>query len=121
MNYKMVGFVLGRIFWIEAVLMLCPMACSALFGEWDIVLSFLWPALVLVALGMLLGLRQPRNTTIYARDGLVIVRWSGIDVGVWGTALYAFPARFPLSLMLSLRWFPALPPRAPPSSPTWKP
>ena len=59
MNYKMVGFVLGRIFWIEAVLMLCPMACSALFGEWDIVLSFLWPALVLVALGMLLGSVNP--------------------------------------------------------------
>ena len=95
MNYKMVGFVLGRIFWIEAVLMLCPMACSALFGEWDIVLSFLWPALVLVALGMLLGLRQPRNTTIYARDGLVIVALVWVLMSVFGALPFMISGEIP--------------------------
>ena len=95
MNYKIVGFVLGRIFWIEAVLMLCPMACSALFGEWDIVLSFLWPALVLVALGMLLGLRQPRNTTIYARDGLVIVALVWVLMSVFGALPFMISGEIP--------------------------
>ena len=41
MNYKMVGFVLGRIFLIEAVLMLFPMGCAALYGEWNIILGAL--------------------------------------------------------------------------------
>ena len=95
MNYKMVGFVLGRIFWIEAVLMLCPMACSALFGEWNIVLAFLWPALVLVALGMLLGLRQPRNTTIYARDGLVIVALVWVLMSVFGALPFMISGEIP--------------------------
>ena len=46
MNYKMVGFVLGRIFLIEAALMLFPMGCAAIYGEWSVVLSFLWPTLI---------------------------------------------------------------------------
>ena len=56
MNYKMVGFVLGRIFLIEAALMLFPMGCAAIYGEWSVVLSFLWPALIVLALGLRMGL-----------------------------------------------------------------
>ena len=95
MNYKMVGFVLGRIFWIEAVLMLCPMACSALYGEWNIVLAFLWPALGLTLLGVLLGLRQPRNTTIYARDGLVIVALVWVLMSVFGALPFMISGEIP--------------------------
>ena len=95
MNYKMVGFVLGRIFWIEAVLMLCPMACSALYGEWNIVLAFLWPELGLTLLGVLLGLRQPRNTTIYARDGLVIVALVWVLMSVFGALPFMISGEIP--------------------------
>ena len=73
MNYKMVGFVLGRIFLIEAALMLFPMGCAAIYGEWSVVLSFLWPTLIVLALGLITSLRTPQNTKIYARDGLAIV------------------------------------------------
>ena len=41
MNYKMVGFVLGRIFLIEAALMLFPMGCAAIYGEWASIPAFL--------------------------------------------------------------------------------
>ena len=51
MNYKMVGFVLGRIFLIEAALMLFPMGCAAIYGEWSVVLSFLWPTLIVLVRG----------------------------------------------------------------------
>lgn len=59
MNYKMVGFVLGRIFLIEAALMLFPMGCAAIYGEWSVVLSFLWPTLIVLALGLIASLRTP--------------------------------------------------------------
>ena len=62
MNYKMVGFVLGRIFLIEAALMLFPMGCAAIYGEWSVVLSFLWPMLIVLALGLITSLRTPQNT-----------------------------------------------------------
>lgn len=95
MNYKMVGFVLGRIFWIEAVLMLCPMACSALYGEWDIVVAFLWPVVVLTLLGVVLSHRQPRNTTIYARDGLVIVALVWVLMSVFGALPFMISGEIP--------------------------
>lgn len=91
MNYKMVGFVLGRIFLIEAVLMLFPMGCAALYGEWNIILAFLWPALILLALGLVTSLRTPKNTKIYARRRLCHRGVGlGADVGFWRAALCDF-------------------------------
>ena len=86
MNYKMVGFVLGRIFWIEAVLMLCPMACSALYGEWNIVLAFLWPALGLTLLGRSAGPAAAPQHDDLRRDGLVIVALVWVLMSVFGGA-----------------------------------
>ena len=61
MNYKMVGFVLGRIFLIEAALMLFPMGCAAIYGEWSVALSFLWPALIVLALGLIPACAPPKT------------------------------------------------------------
>lgn len=77
MNYKMVGFVLGRIFLIEAVLMLFPMGCAAIYDEWNIILAFLWPALILLALGLVTSLRTPKNTKFTPATALLSWRWSG--------------------------------------------
>ena len=52
MNYKMVGFVLGRIFLIEAALMLFPMGCAAIYGEWASIPAFLIPVVILLVLGL---------------------------------------------------------------------
>ncbi len=91
MNFKMVGFVLGRIFLIEAVLMLCPTVCSALYGEWNIVLAFLWPILGLGSIG---GVVKPPQPPQYhdLRPGRFVDRGvgMGIDVGIWGAALCYF-------------------------------
>ena len=73
MNYRMVVFVLGRIFLVEAAMMLLPMVCSAIYGEWYMLPAFLLPAVILLLLGLAASLRTPQNTTIYARDGLAIV------------------------------------------------
>ena len=73
MNYRMVVFVLGRIFLVEAAMMLLPMVCSAIYGEWYMLPAFLLPAVILLLLGLAASLRTPKNTTIYARDGLAIV------------------------------------------------
>lgn len=114
MNYRMVTFVLGRIFLIEAVLMLCPMLCSALYGEWGIVLAFWWPVLLLAVLGLLLSFRTPRNTTIYARDGLVIVALVWVLMSIFGALPFVISGEIPSFLTPSLRWCPALPPQGPP-------
>ena len=55
MNIRMVAYVLGRIFLVEAGLMLLPLGCAALYGEATLA-AFLVPIGVLVALGCALGL-----------------------------------------------------------------
>ena len=95
MNYKMVGFVLGRIFLIEAALMLFPMGCAAIYGEWSVVLSFLWPALIVLALGLITSLRTPKNTKIYARDGLAIVALVWVLMSVFGALPFVISGEIP--------------------------
>ena len=95
MNYKMVGFVLGRIFLIEAALMLFPMGCAAIYGEWSVVLSFLWPTLIVLALGLITSLRTPQNTKIYARDGLAIVALVWVLMSVFGALPFVISGEIP--------------------------
>ena len=61
MNYKMVGFVLGRIFLIEAALMLFPMGCAAIYGEWASIPAFLIPVVILLVLGLAASLKKPQG------------------------------------------------------------
>ena len=108
MNYRMVAFVLGRIFAIEACLMLFPLICAMLYGEWYLLPAFLLPAALLAVLGFITSRKTPKNTTIFARDGLAIVAL------VW-VLMSAFGAKYRPLLTLSSRLSPALPPPAPPS------
>ena len=54
MNYRMVLYVLGRIFLVEAALLVIPLACALLYGE-NTWLYFLIPIAALVLLGGALG------------------------------------------------------------------
>ena len=95
MNYKMVAFVLGRIFCIEAVLMLFPMLCAACYGEWYLLPAFLLPAVLLAVLGLAASLRTPKNTTIFARDGLDIVALVWVLMSAFGALPFVISGEIP--------------------------
>ena len=95
MNYKMVAFVLGRIFLVEAAMMLLPMVCSAIYGEWYMLPAFLLPAVILLLLGLAASLRTPKNTTIYARDGLAIVALVWVLMSAFGALPFVISGEIP--------------------------
>lgn len=95
MNYKMVAFVLGRIFCIEAVLMLFPMLCAACYGEWYLLPAFLLPAVLLAVLGLAASLRTPKNTAIFARDGLAIVALVWVLMSAFGALPFVISGEIP--------------------------
>ena len=95
MNYKMVGFVLGRIFLIEAALMLFPMGCAAIYGEWASLPAFLIPVLILLVLGLAASLKSPKDTKIYARDGLAIVALVWVLLSVFGALPFVITGEIP--------------------------
>ena len=94
MNYRMVLYVLGRIFLVEAALLVIPLACALLYGE-NTWLYFLIPIAVLVLLGGALGLRRPKNTTIYARDGLVVAALAWVLLSAFGALPFYLSREIP--------------------------
>ena len=64
MNYRMLGYVLGRIFMVEAALMLLPVAVALIYGETGRLAAFLIPLVLLAVIGLLLGKRAPADTAV---------------------------------------------------------
>ena len=95
MNYRMVAFVLGRIFAIEAVLMLFPLICAMLYGEWYLLPAFLLPAALLAVLGFITSRKTPKNTTIFARDGLAIVALVWVLMSAFGALPFVISGEIP--------------------------
>ena len=95
MNYRMVAFVLGRIFAVEAGLMLFPLICAMLYGEWYLLPAFLLPAALLAVLGFITSHKTPKNTTIFARDGLAIVALVWVLMSVFGALPFVISGEIP--------------------------
>ena len=57
MNYRMIGYVIGRILLVESALMALPLLTAGIYRE--PLLPFLIPMLLLAGVGILLGWKQP--------------------------------------------------------------
>lgn len=93
MNYQMIGFVIGRILLTEAALMVLPMAAALLYGE--SAGPFFIPALILLVVGLLFGVRRPKRTSIYARDGFAVVALAWVFLSIFGAAPFVISGDIP--------------------------
>ena len=72
MNRKMISYVLGRVFLAEFFLMIPSVIVGLIYKESE-ALSFALPMVILLAAGLIFGMKKPQNTVIYVRDGFFIV------------------------------------------------
>lgn len=72
MNGKMTTYILGRMLGVEALVLLIPALVSVIYGEegWK---AFLLTSAILLFLFILLGRKKPKDSTIYGKDGFVII------------------------------------------------
>lgn len=72
MNGKMTTYILGRMLGVEALVLLIPALVSVICGEegWK---AFLLTSAILLFLFILLGRKKPKDSTIYGKDGFVII------------------------------------------------
>ena len=89
----MIGFVIGRILLTEAALLMLPMAVAVAYGE--AVLPFLIPALLLTVIGLALGLRAPKRSSLYARDGFAVVALAWVLMSVFGALPFVISGDIP--------------------------
>lgn len=79
----MIVYLLGRILTVEAVLMAPSAVLAAIYGEDDLK-AFLITMLLLAVIGVALSFRRPKNSAIFAREGLVTVAAAWILISAFG-------------------------------------
>ena len=92
MNRRMVVFLLSRIMVIEAVLMLPSVLVGVIYREatsW----CFL-PAIGVLGLLGLFGIKKPKNTAIYAREGFLTVALAWVLMSLFGAVPFWLSGKF---------------------------
>lgn len=92
----MVGYVLGRLLQIEAALMLIPLIISLIYDEpIEYTLSFLVVGVVSAMIGYFLTIKHPKKTSLYAKEGFVIVSLSWLLLSIFGALPFVLSGDIP--------------------------
>ena len=89
----MIGYVLGRILLTEAALLVLPLLVAVLHGE--TVMPFLITIAALLLVGGGIGLRRPKRTALYAREGFVVVSLAWIVMSAFGALPFVLSGDIP--------------------------
>lgn len=73
MKKKLVFSVLGKFLILESVLLFLPAICSLIYKEYNNVINFLITAAISSAIGSMLCIKAPKDSELYAKEGLVII------------------------------------------------
>ena len=90
MNYRMIKYTLGWLAMFEAAFFVLPMITAICYGEWSTLPAFAAVAAICLVIGFLCKRNKPEKTTIYAREGFVIVSLSWILLSVFGALPFVF-------------------------------
>ena len=90
----MVCFITGRILMIEAALMVLPFVVCLIYGDaaWS---AFAITILITLAVGAVLHLGKPKDTTMYAKEGFVIVALAWIALSLFGALPFRISGAVP--------------------------
>ncbi len=94
MNLRMIGYVLGKMLGVEALVLLIPAAVSLMYQQNDYK-SFLITSVILGGIYLLIGRKKPKQSTIYGKEGLVIVAVAWILWSVFGALPFVLSGSIP--------------------------
>ena len=89
----MIGYVIGRILLTEAALLALPAVTALTYGE--SLRPFLLTALLLVAVGLVMGRKKPARTALYARDGFAVVALAWLLMSAFGALPFVLSGDIP--------------------------
>jgi len=96
MNYRMVFNTTGKVLRVEGILMLLPLLVSLIYREWIQVIAFSSTAIVVFTIGFLLAkFLKPKNTLLFAKEGLVTVALAWIFVSLFGAIPFVISKDIP--------------------------
>lgn len=90
----MIRYIISRMLGVEGILLLAPLAIGMMHNE-KTAGAFLFTSALLAGVYMLWGIRSPENTTIYAKEGLVIVATAWIFWSLFGALPFFLSGSIP--------------------------
>ena len=95
MNYSMIFNIIGKVLGVEAVLMLPALVIALCCAEPQAAMGLGLAIAAMAAVGLPLGLRRPKNTDMFARDGLAAVCLTWLAVSVFGALPFLISGAIP--------------------------
>ena len=94
MNYRLILYTIGWALNIEGFCLLLPLICSAIYKE-PYVLTFAFCMLVCLAVGFSFTVKSPKNKSMYAKEGFIIVALSWIFISLFGCLPFVLSGYIP--------------------------
>lgn len=83
MNRKMIAHILAKMLGVEALLLILPAIVGVIYQEKS-AMYFLPPIILLTLIYLIGGRKKPENSTIYAKEGMVVVALAWILWSLFG-------------------------------------
>lgn len=94
MNKRMIVYILAKMLGVEGAVLLIPALVSLIYGEKNGIV-FLSVAVVLGLIYLIFGRKVPKNKTIYAKEGLVVVGLAWIMWSLFGALPFFITGEIP--------------------------
>lgn len=93
MNMKMTTYILGKMLGVEAAVLILPAFVGTLYNE-DVTSFFITSAILMVFF-LIFGVRKPQNTTIYGKEGFVIIALAWVLWSIYGALPFYLSGEIP--------------------------
>ena len=84
MNKRLIGYILGWVLLIEGGTMVLPVIVGLCYGEWHSFKIFIYVGCVMLALGLLIIWKKPKNHIMYLKEGFAATALAWIVLSVAG-------------------------------------
>ncbi|MBQ6700760.1 MAG: TrkH family potassium uptake protein [Oscillospiraceae bacterium] len=95
MNYKMIRYIIGMILMAESAFMVLPMLVSVIYGEYEVIMPFVYSIAAAFCTASIFGLKKPKYDLVFARESYIAVAAGWILVSVFGAMPFYLSGAIP--------------------------
>ncbi|MBQ8789126.1 MAG: TrkH family potassium uptake protein [Oscillospiraceae bacterium] len=95
MNYKMIRYIIGMILMAESVFMILSLLVSVIYGEFDVIMPFVYSIMATFCVAAFFGLKKPKNDLVFARESYIAVAAGWIFVSFFGAMPFYLSGSIP--------------------------
>ena len=94
MNYRIITYIVGWVFNLQAIFMVLPILTAVIYAEKDI-FAFFAAIIICLGIGLPLTRKKPSNKVFYIKDGCVAVALSWVVLSITGAIPFVLSGSIP--------------------------